>query len=115
MQHALRAFTPDDLQVVRATAQTFPTTTFYKVETELTSLGIGEALITALSPKGVPMPTVHTMMRPPMSLMAQLDPPEEGVDWGGVAREGARIARSGAFNTVLRGVLGVLAGGSRRR
>ncbi len=176
VQHALRAFTPDDLQAVRATAQTFPITTFYDVEKELTSLGIGEALVTALSPKGIPMPTVHTMMRPPMSLMAQLDatafasvaaastiaseyatdqdpqsakemltaqlaaaeaqaaqvsaapgpepagsakrstrPPEKGVDWGDVAKEGARIARSGTFNTILRGVLGVLGGVSRRR
>jgi hypothetical protein len=74
VQHALRAFTPDDLEVVRATARTFPVSTFYEVERELTQLGIGEAMITALNPKGVPMPTVRTLMRPPMSLMAQLDP-----------------------------------------
>jgi hypothetical protein len=48
--------------------------TFYEVERELTQLGIGEAMVTALNPKGVPMPTVRTLMRPPMSLMAQLDP-----------------------------------------
>ena len=48
-------------------------TEFYEVEQELTQLGIGEALVTALNPKGVPMPTARTMMRPPMSLMAQLD------------------------------------------
>ncbi len=60
VQHALRAFTPDDLETVRATAQTFPTTEFYDVEDELTKLGIGEALITALDPKGRPMPTVRT-------------------------------------------------------
>jgi DNA helicase HerA-like ATPase len=74
VQHALRAFTPDDLEVVRATARTFPVSAFYEVERELTQLGIGEAMITALNPKGVPMPTVRTLMRPPMSLMAQLDP-----------------------------------------
>ncbi|MGH2401337.1 MAG: helicase HerA-like domain-containing protein [Candidatus Limnocylindria bacterium] len=74
VQHALRAFTPDDLETVRATADTFPTTTFYDVENELTNLGTGEALITALDPKGRPMPTARTMMRPPMSLMAQVEP-----------------------------------------
>src|SRR5688572_29051627 len=74
VQHALRAFTPDDLETVRATAQTFPTTEFYDVEDELTKLGIGEALITALDPKGRPLPTVRTLLRPPMSLMAQVEP-----------------------------------------
>jgi hypothetical protein len=173
VQHALRAFTPDDLQVVRATAQTFPVSEFYDVQRELTQLGIGEALVTALNPKGIPMPTVRTMMRPPMSLMAQLDPaafnaivaasaiapryasdldpdsaaeaiardserhrtdasdtmaeveapspsaegakrstraPERGVQWDEVAKEGARFARSGAFNTILRGIFKALGG-----
>jgi hypothetical protein len=40
--------------------------------------------------------------------------PEKGVDWGKVATEGSRVMRSGAFNTILRTVLGVLAGGRRR-
>jgi hypothetical protein len=148
----------------------------FEVGRELTRLGIGEALVTALNPKGIPMPTVRTMMRPPMSLMAQLDPaafaavvaaspiapryatdqdpdsaaeaiardrkqartdapaqepmsevrppspaprggakrptraPERGVDWGEVAEEGARFARSGAFNAILRGILRFLGG-----
>jgi DNA helicase HerA-like ATPase len=173
VQHALRAFTPDDLEVVKATADTFPVTEFYDVERELTQLGIGEALVTALNPKGVPAPTVRTLMRPPMSLMAQLDPvafkavvdasslvpryaadedprsaaerlrqptlgvedpatahapagaeagapsrgrmrstraPERGVDWGEVAKEGSRIARSGTFNTILRAILRAFVG-----
>ena len=74
VQHALRAFTPDDLETVRATADTFPSTEHYDVTDELTKLGTGEALITALDPKGRPMPTVRTMMRPPTSLMAQVAP-----------------------------------------
>jgi hypothetical protein len=36
--------------------------------------------------------------------------PERGVDWGKVATEGSRLARSGTFNTILRAVLGVLRG-----
>ena len=74
VQHALRAFTPDDLETVRATADTFPTTEFYDLTDELTRLGIGEAIVTALDPKGRPMPTARTMMRPPASLMARVEP-----------------------------------------
>jgi hypothetical protein len=42
--------------------------------------------------------------------MRSTKPPERGVDWGDVAKEGARIARSGAFNTILRGILRGLGG-----
>jgi uncharacterized protein len=74
VQHALRAFTPNDQQMIDATARTFPMTQLYDVAAELTSLGIGEGLVTVLSPRGIPTPTVHCIMRPPRSLMAQLDP-----------------------------------------
>ncbi|HEV7604728.1 MAG TPA: helicase HerA-like domain-containing protein [Candidatus Limnocylindrales bacterium] len=73
VQHALRAFTPDDADALRKTARTFPTTTFYDVEKTITSLGIGEALITVLSPRGVPTPLAATRLLPPDSLMAPLD------------------------------------------
>jgi hypothetical protein len=74
VQHALRAFTPNDQSMIDATARTFPITKLYDVATELTSLGTGEGLVTVLGPNGVPTPTVHCVMRPPRSLMAQLDP-----------------------------------------
>ena len=51
VQHALRAFTPDDADALRKTARTFPTTEFYDVEKTITSLGTGEALVTVLSPR----------------------------------------------------------------
>jgi hypothetical protein len=73
VQHALRAFTPDDADALRKTARTFPTTTFYDVEETITSLGIGEALVTVLSPRGVPTPLAATRLLPPDSLMAALD------------------------------------------
>jgi uncharacterized protein len=73
VQHALRAFTPDDADALRKTARTFPTTTFYDVEKTITSLGIGEALVTVLSPKGVPTPLAATRLLPPDSLMSPLD------------------------------------------
>jgi DNA helicase HerA-like ATPase len=75
-QHALRAFTPDDAKALKATAGTFPRTSFYDVEKELTSLGIGEALVTVLDTQGRPTPVVATRLLPPDSLMGTLDQKE---------------------------------------
>jgi len=72
VQHALRAFTPIDADNLRKTARTFPITTFYDVETTLTSLGIGEAVVTVLSPRGIPTPLAATRLVPPDSLMAAI-------------------------------------------
>ena len=69
IQHALRAFTANDREAIKKTADNFPTSEFYKTDEVLTSLGIGEALITALNEKGIPTPLVATMMRAPMSRM----------------------------------------------
>src|SRR5262245_57906955 len=76
IQHALRAFTPDDADALRKTARTFPMTTHYDIERTITSLGIGEALVTVLSPKGVPTPLAATRLIPPDSRMAPLTPEE---------------------------------------
>jgi hypothetical protein len=72
VQHALRAFTPDDDKALRAAARTFPKTSFYDVEETLTTLGIGEAFVTVLSPKGVPTQPFAVRLIPPASLMAPL-------------------------------------------
>jgi DNA double-strand break repair helicase HerA and related ATPase len=72
VQHALRAFTPDDEQALRAAARTFPKTDFYDIERTLTSLGIGEALVTVLTAAGVPTPPVACRMIPPASRMGPL-------------------------------------------
>ncbi len=69
IQHALRAFTPKDADDLRKTARTFPVTPHYDVEETITSLGIGEALVTVLSPSGVPSPLAVTRLIPPDSLM----------------------------------------------
>jgi DNA helicase HerA-like ATPase len=69
IQHALRAFTANDRQAINQTADNYPTSEFYKTEELLTSLGIGEALVTALNEKGIPTPLVATMMRAPESRM----------------------------------------------
>ena len=73
VQHALRAFTPDDEAKLKATARTFPRSPFYDIPATLTSLGIGEALVTVMSPRGTPTPVVATLMVPPSSLMGAAD------------------------------------------
>ena len=72
IQHALRAFTPDDEKALRAAARTFPRTSFYDVEETLTTLGIGEALVTVLDAKGSPTPPFAVRMIPPQSRMSPL-------------------------------------------
>ena len=76
VQHALRAFTPDDEKALRAAARTFPRTPFYDVEETLTSLGIGEALVTVLGPSGAPTPPFATRLVPPVSRMGPLSDDE---------------------------------------
>jgi hypothetical protein len=73
VQHALRAFTPDDDKALRAAARTFPKTSFYDVEETLTTLGIGEALVTVLNAKGAPTQPFVVHMIPPASQMSPLD------------------------------------------
>jgi DNA helicase HerA-like ATPase len=73
VQHALRAFTPDDAKQLKQTVSTFPKSEFYDLAELLTQLGIGEAAVTILSESGVPTPVVHTKMRAPDSRMAPAD------------------------------------------
>lgn len=69
IQHALRAFTAKDRKAIKLTAQNYPISEFYDTAEVLTSLGTGEALISALDEKGRPTPLAATMMRAPMSRM----------------------------------------------
>ena len=73
IQHALRAFTPDDAKALKATVSTYPKSDFYDLGALLTSLGIGEAAVTILDDRGVPTPVAHTRLRPPASRMAPAD------------------------------------------
>jgi len=76
IQHALRAFTPKDRQMITKTAENYPESEYYDVPELLTSLGMGEALITALDEKGRPTPLAATFLRAPMSRMDVLTPAE---------------------------------------
>jgi DNA helicase HerA-like ATPase len=69
VQHALRAFTAKDRKAIKLTAQNYPDSDYYNTTEVLTSLGIGEALVSALDEKGRPTPLAATMMRAPMSRM----------------------------------------------
>jgi uncharacterized protein len=72
IQHALRAFTPRDAKALRAAATTYPNTSDYDLEEDLTRLGTGEAMITILSERGAPAPVVWTRLRPPASMMSAI-------------------------------------------
>jgi DNA helicase HerA-like ATPase len=72
IQHALRAFTPNDQKALSQTVRTYPKTDVYDLESALTSLGIGEAVVTVLSERGAPTPVAWTRMRVPRSLMGAI-------------------------------------------
>lgn len=76
IQHALRAFTAKDRKAIKLTAENYPDSEYYDTTEVLTSLGIGEALVSALDEKGRPTPLAATMLRAPMSRMDVLTPKE---------------------------------------
>ncbi|MFT4849650.1 MAG: putative flap endonuclease-1-like 5' DNA nuclease, partial [Sediminicola sp.] len=76
IQHALRAFTAKDRKAIKLTAENYPISEYYKTDEVLTSLGIGEALVSALNEKGIPTPLAATLLRAPMSRMDVLDDDE---------------------------------------
>lgn len=76
VQHALRAFTAVDRKAIKLTAENYPISEYYKTDETITTLGIGEALVTALNEKGIPTPLAATMLRTPESRMDILTPGE---------------------------------------
>jgi DNA double-strand break repair helicase HerA and related ATPase len=76
VQHAVRAFTPRDARALRAAVDTFPVTEHYDLAETLRSLGVGEAAVTVLDPRGVPTPVAATRLYPPASRMTPLTPDE---------------------------------------
>jgi DNA helicase HerA-like ATPase len=103
IQHALRAYTPEDAKALKATVSTFPKSG-YDLEEVLTQLGTGEAVITVLSERGAPTPVAWTRLPPPRSLMAQVD---DSVADAIVAaspltpKYGPRIDRESAYEILL--------------
>ena len=76
VQHALRAFTAKDRKMIKLTAENYPLSDYYKTDEVLTSLGIGEALISGLNEKGVPTPLAATLLSAPKSRMDILNTQE---------------------------------------
>lgn len=76
IQHSLRAFTANDRKAIKLTAENYPISEFYDTKEVITSLGIGEALVSTLDEKGRPTPLAATMLRAPMSRMDILDKAE---------------------------------------
>ncbi|WEK12474.1 MAG: DUF853 family protein [Candidatus Microbacterium phytovorans] len=75
VQHALRAFTPDDAKALRATVGTYPKSG-YDLERTLQELGTGEAIVTVMSEKGAPTPVAWTRLRAPQGLMSPTPDPD---------------------------------------
>ncbi|VAV89251.1 Uncharacterized protein YjgR, partial [hydrothermal vent metagenome] len=67
IQHALRAYTPNERKAVKAAAQSFRPNPAFDTETVITDLGIGEALVSTLDKKGRPSMVARTLIRPPSS------------------------------------------------
>ncbi|MBM3400911.1 MAG: DUF853 family protein [Bacteroidetes bacterium] len=72
IQHALRAFTPNDVEALKKTVNTYPRSEFYEIDRVLTSLGTGQALITVLNEKGIPTEVAATHLFPPRAVMGPM-------------------------------------------
>ena len=94
IQHALRAFTPQDQKTVRAAAETFRPNPAFSTEEMISRLGVGEALVSTLGEGGVPGIVEQTLIRPPVSRIGVI-----------TAEERARIMQNspvrGVYDTLL--------------
>ncbi|MET1060428.1 MAG: helicase HerA-like domain-containing protein [Nocardioides sp.] len=73
VQHQLRAHTPNDAKALKATVNTYPTSSYDDLGAVITGLGIGEAVVTVMNERGAPTPVAWTRLRAPESLMGPAD------------------------------------------
>jgi uncharacterized protein len=73
VQHQLRAHTPNDAKALKATVNTYPHSEYEDLGEVITSLGIGEAVVTVMNERGAPTPVAWTRLRAPESLMGPAD------------------------------------------
>ncbi len=73
VQHALRAYTPDEQKAIRASARAFRANPALDTEKALTELGVGEALVSFLDEGGIPTMVERAYILPPQSLMGPAD------------------------------------------
>lgn len=74
IQHALRAYTPKDQQVIKSVAATFRGNPNIETETAISELKTGEALVSVLNKDGSPAPVERIFIRPPESLLGPATP-----------------------------------------
>jgi DNA helicase HerA-like ATPase len=79
VQHALRAFTPRDQKAVKSAAQTMRQNPAFSIETAITELGVGEALVSFLDEKGRPGITERVYVLPPGSQIGPITPAQRQV------------------------------------
>lgn len=72
VQHALRAFTPTDQKAVKAAATSFRPNPAFKTEEAITTLGVGEALVSVLLPDGTPSIVERAKIRPPFTRLGPI-------------------------------------------
>ncbi|MBL3592819.1 MAG: DUF853 family protein [Synergistaceae bacterium] len=76
IQHALRSYTPRDQKAVRTAAETFVKNPAFNVAETISQLAVGEALVSTLQEKGVPMPVERTLICPPRCPMGAISEEE---------------------------------------
>ena len=79
VQHALRAFTPRDQRAIKAAAETFRINPDLDVESAITELKVGEALVSTLDEDGAPTVVQRTLIRPPRSRLGPVTPKERAI------------------------------------
>ena len=79
VQHALRAFTPRDQKAIRAAAETFRINPGLDVETAITELKVGEALVSTLDEEGAPTIVQRTLIAPPRSRLGPVTDKERAI------------------------------------
>jgi DNA helicase HerA-like ATPase len=105
VQHALRAFTPRDQKAVRTAAETFVPNPKLDVAAVISQLGVGEALVSSLQDKGVPMPVERTVICPPRCRMGAITPEERAAVRGRSpvgAKYDSRMNRESAYEILGR-------------
>jgi DNA helicase HerA-like ATPase len=87
VQHQLRAHTPKDAKALRATVETYPHSAYDDLGEVITSLAVGEAVVTVMDERGAPTPVARTLLRAPESLMG---PAPEDVLLGAISSSSLR-------------------------
>ncbi|MFM8375542.1 MAG: helicase HerA-like domain-containing protein, partial [Phenylobacterium sp.] len=103
IQHALRAYTPADQKGLRAAASSFRSNPEFSTADAIQALGVGEALVSVLDEKGAPTVVQKTLIRPPVSRLGPLSPPERAAVMASSPVKGvyeAAVDRESAFEVL---------------